>query len=269
MSDSDTNPTRDAERQRMQDELRRPLLPALIARRDSRDYLPIPQAITQANRIFGPGNWRTEIKSHTAITDDKGMVTGYKCIVRVTVETLGTCFEGVGFEQMTRRRGDTSSLQTPQAHDTAMKGAESDAVKRALRYFGDAFGNALYEKDDERERVFRFVVDAIDRGEIGTKEAERMILGPFRRPKEVPISMALGVYYKARDEARRNADSAEAEPADSDPEDVTDRFPDLPEPPDDPNDDDEREDDESTDHDDLPARRRRNDPFRGDGGDEA
>ena len=179
MSDSDTNPTRDAERQRMQDELRRPLLPALIARRDSRDYLPIPQAITQANRIFGPGNWRTEIKSHTAITDDKGMVTGYKCIVRVTVETLGTCFEGVGFEQMTRRRGDTSSLQTPQAHDTAMKGAESDAVKRALRYFGDAFGNALYEKDDERERVFRFVVDAIDRGEIGTKEAERMILGPI------------------------------------------------------------------------------------------
>ena len=33
---------------------------------------------------------------------------------------------------------------TPEAHDTAMKGAVTDALKRALRSFGHQFGNSLY-----------------------------------------------------------------------------------------------------------------------------
>ena len=37
---------------------------------------------------------------------------------------------------------------TPDAHDMAIKGAVTDALKRALRTFGPQFGNGLYEHDD-------------------------------------------------------------------------------------------------------------------------
>lgn len=36
----------------------------------------------------------------------------------------------------------------PDAHETAIKGAVTDALKRALRTFGNAFGNSLYGKED-------------------------------------------------------------------------------------------------------------------------
>ena len=44
---------------------------------------------------------------------------------------------------------------TAEGHETACKGAVTDALKRALRSFGDQFGNALYgdpAKADRRER---------------------------------------------------------------------------------------------------------------------
>ena len=34
--------------------------------------------------------------------------------------------------------------ETAEGHDTALKGAVTDGLKRALRSFGDQFGNALY-----------------------------------------------------------------------------------------------------------------------------
>ena len=36
--------------------------------------------------------------------------------------------------------------ETPEEHETACKGAVTDATKRALRQFGDQFGNRLYDK---------------------------------------------------------------------------------------------------------------------------
>ncbi len=35
---------------------------------------------------------------------------------------------------------------TPEAHEAAYKGAVTDAMKRALRHFGDQFGNRLYDR---------------------------------------------------------------------------------------------------------------------------
>ena len=248
--------TNEQYRARVQSELDRPLLPALVSRRDGQDYMAIPQVITQANRIFGHGNWSSEVRSHTALTNEKGLVTGYKAIVRVSVPKLAATYEGVGYEQMTKRRNDDAPLQTPRAHDTAMKGAESDGVKRAFRYFGDQFGNALYEKDDERKRVVEFVAKETRRGSMTLDDAEDRIMRPFRRVVEVPISMALKAYYAARNAAAKAKEKNQGEAADAD----EDRFPEIEEPIDrkaselDP-------DEEDPEHDDRPARRRR-DPFR-------
>lgn len=37
----------------------------------------------------------------------------------------------------------------PDAHETAIKASVTDGLKRALRTFGNAFGNSLYSKDDQ------------------------------------------------------------------------------------------------------------------------
>jgi hypothetical protein len=36
--------------------------------------------------------------------------------------------------------------ETPEAHEAAYKGAVTDALKRALRHFGNQFGNGLYDR---------------------------------------------------------------------------------------------------------------------------
>lgn len=237
----------------IRDALDRPLLPALINKKDGREYLAIYLAVTQANRIFGHGGWFPEIRQHAAVTDRQGYVIGYKCVARVTIPALGIHVEGIGFEQMTRRRGQDHPNQDAQAHDTAMKGAESDAVKRALRYLGDQFGNSLYEKTDDRRKVYRFAERAVRTVEGSLDKAKRKLLGPFRSEDEVPVSAMLKQYFGATEtiRSRRNEEDTTEVP-DEDPEE----FPEIED-----NDRDESEDNE--DHDDLTPRRRRRDPFRG------
>jgi hypothetical protein len=54
--------------------------------------------------------------------------------------------EDVGVGIPATPRGEAPS---PDATETAVKAAVTDALKRALRTFGNAFGNSLYAKDDD------------------------------------------------------------------------------------------------------------------------
>lgn len=113
-------------------------------------YIETHDAIRAANEIFGFGNWGHEIVSHKLIdtvmvhnSDQKpGVHVGYVCVVKLTVTgCLPT--SGVGYGDATEYR--ESGPVT--AHELAAKEAESDALKRALKNFGDQFGLALYDKD--------------------------------------------------------------------------------------------------------------------------
>lgn len=113
-------------------------------------YIETHDSIRTANEIFGFGNWGHEIMSHKLIdtivvhnSDQKpGVHVGYICVVKLTVEgCLPT--SGVGYGDATEYR--ESGPVT--AHELAAKEAESDALKRALKNFGDQFGLALYDKD--------------------------------------------------------------------------------------------------------------------------
>ena len=243
----------------IRDALDRPLLPALINRKDGREYLAIYLAVTQANRIFGHGGWYPEIKHHAAVTDHQGYVIGYKCIARITIPALGIHVEGVGFEQMTKPRRQEHPNQDAQAHDTAMKGAESDAVKRALRYLGDQFGNSLYEKTDDRRKVYGFTERMVKVVEGSVDGAKRKLLGPFRTIDDVPVSAMLKQYFGATETIReRRNEEDTTEEVEENPEE----FPEIEE-----TEREEREDDDE--HDDRTPRRRRRDPFRqGRNGDE-
>jgi DNA recombination protein Rad52 len=65
---------------------------------------------------------------------------GAFCIVRVIENNSGMYHTDVGY-------GSAANMPTnTQAADKALKSAASDGMKRALRLFGEALGNSLYNK---------------------------------------------------------------------------------------------------------------------------
>ncbi len=145
----------DAPRERMSTRVRgllaKPLDWLLVSERESRDgrmlrYMDGPTAINQANRIFGYDGWGTELVGEVGFrpvrlsdpdTEATLAVGMYCAVVRVSVRGCAPRSDaGCGFV----------TADTPEAHEAAYKGAVTDALKRALRYFGDQFGNGLYDR---------------------------------------------------------------------------------------------------------------------------
>lgn len=109
-------------------------------------YIEAWHAIAEANRIFGFDGWNretVELRQLGAPREVNGkMRVGYSAKVRITVLTpTGSLIvrEGCGF-------GSGIDRDEDQAHESALKEAESDAMKRALMTFGNPFGLALYDK---------------------------------------------------------------------------------------------------------------------------
>jgi len=102
-------------------------------------------AVAQANRIFGFDGWSREtVESRCVLTrENRGVFLAvYIAKVRITVEADGMKIirEGHG-------SGEGRANSPGEAHDTALKAAETDATKRALTTFGRPFGLELYRKD--------------------------------------------------------------------------------------------------------------------------
>lgn len=133
-------------------------------------YIEGHDAIDQANRIFGYGNWayRTLECSQTVLIDPStGEAVGvaYKAKVELTVRGGHAAIVEVGSQPVAswnvtdvvmsrRKEGDDRPIQEwekvtarrtiVEAHEHAEKGSVTDAMKRALRTFGAQFGNGLY-----------------------------------------------------------------------------------------------------------------------------
>lgn len=111
-------------------------------------------SITEANRIFKHDGWSYDIKSlelcsriETTDSNSKPQIrVGYRCIVRV--EAGGAFREGAAVGT-----GMAKPENEADAHESAVKEAETDALKRALRSFGYTFGLALYDKSDENANI--------------------------------------------------------------------------------------------------------------------
>lgn len=138
----------------MNDEMRRALeapLPAeMVAQRDAGggrqvSYLEGYQFIAQANKLFGFDGWSYRVLDVSASTTTEGRIF-YRAIVEV--EALGVKRTDVGVAIVEVRRN--AEFEQPDAHDMALKGAVTDAMKRGLRSFGAQFGNELYDKASTR-----------------------------------------------------------------------------------------------------------------------
>ena len=127
-------------------------------------YLEGWQVIAEANRIFGFDGWQRETvalrcvhQSERLIGEEQrpGWGVTYTARVRISVSSAGQpalIREGCG-------AGHGIDVDLGQAHESALKEAETDAMKRALMTFGNAFGLALYDK---RQRE---VTGAVETGE--------------------------------------------------------------------------------------------------------
>lgn len=94
-------------------------------------YLEGWYVISAANGIFGFDGWSHEIVSIEHMGNGLYMA-------RVRVDALGVTRLDVGTAN--------AAADTAEAHETAIKGAATDGLKRALRTFGAQFGNELYDK---------------------------------------------------------------------------------------------------------------------------
>lgn len=94
-------------------------------------YLEGWYVISAANGIFGFDGW-----SHEVISVDQVGPDLYTA--RVSVTALGVTRTDIGTGR--------AASDTAEAHETAIKGAATDGLKRALRTFGAQFGNDLYDK---------------------------------------------------------------------------------------------------------------------------
>ena len=102
---------------------------------DKVPYVESWKAIDAANRIFGFDGWNSETLEVNLVSEDIKCVS-YIAKVRITVGNVVK--EGYGSGH--GRKGGIGDK-----HESAIKEAESDAQKRALRQFGYQFGLSLYD----------------------------------------------------------------------------------------------------------------------------
>jgi DNA recombination protein Rad52 len=105
-------------------------------------YLEGWHVISEANRIFGFDGWdRETVASQCVWTKQMGsrFAAAYVIRIRINVRAgdIRIMREGSG-------AGEAVSATPGQAHEFALKAAETDATKRALSTFGNAFGLSLY-----------------------------------------------------------------------------------------------------------------------------
>jgi len=113
----------------------------------SLSYLEGFDVIETANKIFGYGNWSYNISKLEQVSQElnhnQNNVICYKAVISITVydtqHSKSITREDVGF-------GSGIAKTLADAHESGAKEAVTDAIKRAMRSFGNQFGNSLYDK---------------------------------------------------------------------------------------------------------------------------
>lgn len=116
-------------------------------------YVEAVEVIRAANGIFGFGNWGYSVKDGPKVVAEgvrqysgKDPVPWYlwqetiTLFVRNELGELALTMDGVG--------ASIQSGDGPEGAEMAVKAADTDALKRALKNYGSQFGLSLYDKED-------------------------------------------------------------------------------------------------------------------------
>ena len=164
-------------------------------------YLEGWQVIAEANRIFGFDGWDRLTLNASCVAEHErpvgrdrksGWGVTYTARVRIVVIAGERCLirEGSG-------AGHGIDLDQGLAHESALKEAETDATKRALMSFGNAFGLALYDK---QQRQVSSDTEQGSATKTGQQQPE-----PVAAPLEPAVITGLQTRIKALPPARLEA----------------------------------------------------------------
>ena len=126
--------------------LKQPLPPELVSERTTEHgevlrYIEGWRAIEQANAVFGHDRWGAELVGEVTCRELPGVGGPGETPAGVYTATVRVTADGC------RPHSDVgtavASDATAEAHTVACKAAVTDALKRALRHFGERFGNGL------------------------------------------------------------------------------------------------------------------------------
>ena len=110
----------------------------------SLSYVEIWDIRAHLTRMFDFGGWSWEVTNTEFVFEEededkkKSWYVAYKALGTLTIHCLDVKFAEAAVGHARGPRGD--------AHDNAIKNAESDALKRAAVNLGDQFGLSLYNK---------------------------------------------------------------------------------------------------------------------------
>jgi len=142
------------------------------------DYLEGWHVIAEANRIFGFDGWSYEVVDAKCVSEaprkigkDKKDGWGVTYTAKVRVEVAGVIREDFG-------AGHGYDVDAGLAHESAIKEAVTDSLKRALRTFGNPFGLALYDKS--RENV------GVDEPPFNPAAAAQRVKAKFEKAEDFP-----------------------------------------------------------------------------------
>ncbi|KZT04465.1 recombination protein Rad52 [Laetiporus sulphureus 93-53] len=107
--------------------------------------------INLANEVFGFNGWSSSVVNLTTDFIDyseetRRFTVGVTAVVKVTLRD-GVYHEDIGYGSLENSKSKGAAL------DKCKKEAVTDAVKRALRNFGNLLGNCLYDKAYTQEIV--------------------------------------------------------------------------------------------------------------------
>lgn len=108
-------------------------------------YLAAEKSIQLANEVFGFNGWSSQIIDVAVDFVDENPQTqkvsiGLSVIVRVTLRD-GTFHEDIGYGHIDNCKGKAAAFEKSKKEGT------TDALKRALRSFGNVLGNCIYDKE--------------------------------------------------------------------------------------------------------------------------
>jgi len=174
------------------DQLLKPLHPSRVAKRSQAgrqlSYLEAWDVKAHLIRIFGFGGWSWNVlKAELAFEEqnEKGnWNVGYKVIGRLYISQLGCDYSEAAV-------GSASIPQRGEAHDMAIKTAESDALKRAAINLGTQFGLSLYN-DGSLADVVHTTLDKPQAPTEVTLHREEIV----EQPPSVPDNEESGIWIE-------------------------------------------------------------------------
>lgn len=149
-------------------QLLRPINPSRVMQRDGMSHVEAYDIRAHLNRIFGFGRWSADVLDADMLFETVGpkserdtrvvVSVGYRARLRLSVHAPDGAVLATYTEVATGDAVNFPVNKRADAHDFAVKTAESQALKRAAVNLGDQFGLSLYRKGSTDAVVMRTLV---------------------------------------------------------------------------------------------------------------